>query len=276
MSDGDIELHPKTQQLLEEIALLRDELAERLTDLHCLQHTVKPSLLALFQSKLGPWELALLKAQCEAARVKRKIELVQAAVNRGQSPDLIAIDGALDAEFLQWSQRMKEAAEQIEHAQFRLGNLLSAEDNSELKKLYYSLVKKLHPDMNPGLSRENSELWNQVVAAYEAGDLRKLKALSLLAATAEPVRAESGLEALKAEHQKIGQHVLAVLKQIAEIQTQPPFSMRRQWEDEAWIAGRRSELETQTATSGEHAQALEKHLKALLIIHGTAKQFGHN
>ncbi len=275
MSD-ELELHPETQQLLEEIALLRDELAERLAELHSLQHTVRPNLLALFHSKLGPWELALLKAQCEAARLKRKAELVQAALNRGQSPDLVAIDGALDAEFLQWQQRMKEAAEQIESAQFRLSNLLCPAEASELKKLYYSLVKKLHPDMNSGLSSETAGLWNQVVAAYEAGDLRKLKALSLLAATAEPLVAASGIAALKAEHQKLGQHVLAALKQLAEIQAQPPFSLRRQWEDEARLASRRAELEALTAAASQHALALEKHLNALLIIHGSAKQFGHN
>ncbi len=277
MNDHNLALHPEFQRLLEEVALLREELAARLAELFDLQHVVKPNLLALYQAKLGRWALRLLEAQAEIARMKRKTELVQASLNRGVPPDLVAIDTALEVEFLAWKQQLLEAAENIEQAQFRLSHLLSPGEDAELKKVYHGLVKKLHPDVNPELSREQKELWLQAVAAYEAGDLKKLQALALL--TEQPgatAATAAGLEALRAEHERLGRTIRQLVRQIEEIEDQPPFSMRREWEDDEWIAQRREELDQQVAALREQLSSLEKHLQALLILHGPGKQFGHN
>lgn len=277
MSDGRIELHPEVQRVMDENALLRDELAARLAELHDLQHIVKPNLLAIYQTKLGPWDLRLLQAQCICARLKRKAELVQACLNRGQPPDFAAIETALEVEFLAWQQRVQETAQKIEAAQFRLGHLLAPGEDAELKKLYHALVKKLHPDVNPELLDEMKDLWLQVVAAYEAGDLQKLKTLALLTdKSGATTAASNSLDALRAEHERLRTHVMQLLRQLAEVGKQPPFSLRRQWEDDAWVAQRREEVEALTATANEQAQALEKHLQALIIVHGSGKQFGLN
>jgi hypothetical protein len=277
MSSGEIELHPQIAGLQGEIAVLREELVARLAELRELEQVVKPNLLALYQTRLGPWELNLLRARTEVARLKRKIQLIQAALNRGAAPDLAAIDGALETEFLAWQQRLAEAAQQIEQAQFRLSHLVSAEENAELKKVFHALAKKLHPDVNPELSSAQRELWLQVLAAYEAADLQKLKALSLVAQ--EPLSAAAAvtsLDLLQREHERLQAHIKRLHAQVAEIGTQPPFSLQRQWQDDAWIERRRAEVEAETAGWREQAGGLENHLKALLILHGSKQQFGLN
>lgn len=51
---------------------------------------------------------------------------------------------------------------------------------SRLKERYRILVRKLHPDMNPGLSAEEISLWHQVQSAYQRMDLEQMDLLVAL------------------------------------------------------------------------------------------------
>lgn len=82
--------HPEIQRLMELNAELRAGLADLLAHAHDLVRTVRPNLLAIYQSKLGAWELEKLKAQFRVARLKRVIEL--ALKREPQNPhDALAI-----------------------------------------------------------------------------------------------------------------------------------------------------------------------------------------
>ena len=69
-----------------------------------------PTCSPFTSRKLGPWELQCLRAQADAARARRKLELARAALNRGQAPDWQQIDEKLEEELLTWQQRVREAA----------------------------------------------------------------------------------------------------------------------------------------------------------------------
>jgi len=161
--------------------MIREELTKLLTEADDLVRIVKPNLRAMYQTKIGAWEFRLLQVQYEAARLKRKAELAQASLNQGRLPDWTAIEGELELEFLQRQVRINEAAERIKRAESRLKNLLSPADSHALKKLCCALVKKLHPDVNPALTEDQTRLWLRVQEAYEASDLQELQALALLA-----------------------------------------------------------------------------------------------
>ena len=53
--------------------------------------------------------------------------------------------------------------------------VLSDEDNKELKKLYRKIVKALHPDINPDVSQAQVQLFDNAVSAYKSGDLGTLR-----------------------------------------------------------------------------------------------------
>ena len=181
MNDHPIQLHPEVRRLADENGLLRDELVRLLTDLDDLVQTVKPNLLAFYQTKIGLWELRALTAQFEIARLKRKIELVQACLNRGGRPDLAEIEARLELDALAWQMKLKEAQERIQAAESRLQHLLSPVEDRELKTLYCTLVRKLHPDVNPNFTENHKRLWQRVQSAYVRGDLTEMRALALLA-----------------------------------------------------------------------------------------------
>ncbi len=277
MSDQPLSIHPEVRRLTDENDLLREELTALLSDVHELVDIVKPNLLAIYQKKIGVWELQLLQAQCEAKRAKRRLELAQASLNHGTPPDWNAIDGQIELEFLQWQTRIAEAVEKLKAAETRLQNLLPPEQDRELKKLYYALVKLLHPDVNPDLSDDQRRLWLRVQDAYDARDMQELKALLLLAEKGANVPPPpASLDVLRKEQETLSKQITATLERIEHIESQPPFTLRNDLENEAWVASRRDELEKQTAEWQKQRDALSAHLQTLTKGTGDGKIFGNN
>ena len=277
MSVPSVQLHPEHAALLDENALLREELARLLTEEHDLVHLAKPHLLALYQKKIGAWELRGLRAEVEASRARRRLEMAQAGINQGRKPDLKEIDGILELEFLAWQQKIKEAAERLASAEQRLEHLLPEAEDRELKKLYYALVKKLHPDVNPELSEDQRRLWLRVQSAYESSDVQELRALALLADRPGPAApAPSTLGTLRKDRATLEAQIDAMLKRIEQIESQPPFTLRQQLEDETWLAQRREEIEIRITQFDAQRNALEIQLQTLLPPIDDGKIFGSN
>ncbi len=277
MSESSLIPHPEAARLLDEIALLREEVAHLFTEENDLLKVVKPNLLAMYQQKLGAWELRGLNAQVALARARRRLEMAQAAINQGKTPNLTEIEGHLELEFLAWEQKIREAAERLEAAKHRFDTLLPDPENRELKKLYYAVVKRLHPDLNPALSEDQRRLWLRVQDAYEKADVNELRALMLLieepAAVGTP---PATLEVLRKDRQTLRDHIAAMLKRIEAVESKPPFSLRPQLADEAWLEKRREEIEAQIKERDAQRAALEEHLATLLPPPGHGTIFGNN
>ena len=257
--------------------MLRDELVRLLTDLDDLVQTVKPNLLAIYQTKIGPWELRLLKVQFEIARLKRRVELVHACLNRGRRPELMEIEGQLELEALAWQMKLKEAMERIAAAESRLQHLLSPPEDRELKTLYCALVRKLHPDVNANFTENHKRLWQRVQSAYVRGDLAEMRSLALLAEKLGDVPpAATSLEDMRAEQRTLQKQFEELLKRIETTESQPPFTMREQLEDDAWMAARRTEIETQIDQLHAQRTGLESHLQQLLPGPDYGKWFSQN
>jgi hypothetical protein len=269
-------LHPEIQQLTDVNALLREEFVNLLTEAEDLIHTIKPNLLALYQTKIGVWELRLLQSQFTVARVRRQIELAQASINRGERPNLIAIECALEQEFLAWVTKLEEASHRIEAAENRLKHLLSPEDDRELKMSYYALVKRLHPDVNPNLTEDQRRLWLRAQSAYDAGDLPELRALALLAEKTAAIPPSKSLDNLRRDQKVLEEQIATMLEKVEKVESQPPFTLRRQLADETWLTTRRQDIEQQTATLRTQGDALKAHWEKLLEESGYGTTFGKN
>lgn len=277
MSNLAIQIHPEIRKLAGENNLLREELARLLAEVDNLWHTVKPNLFALYQTRIGLWELRVFKAKFAVARLKRKIELVQASLNRCHAPDLRVIEGGLELDFQAWQARIKEAQERIQAAEAHLKHLMPAAESSELKTLYHCLVKMLHPDLNPNLTGIQKLLWHRVQSAWLAGDLLEMRVLALLARKNGPVlSAATTIEELRAEQKTLQTQIEELLERIESIGSQPPFTWREQLEDEAWVAIRRMELELKISELEARRRALEAHLRKLLSGSHYGKCFGPN
>jgi len=278
MSDSLPIEHPEQSALRAEIDVLRTRLAERMAEEHELLVVVKPNLLALYQRKLGAWELRRLQAEVEVRGMRRRIELAQAAINRSTRPDWPAIEAAIEEELLRWKQQVSETIERIAAAELRLGHLLSPEDASELKRLHRSLVLRLHPDLDPtGSSEQRRALWDQVQRAYEQGDVEGLRALDLVIGTDAPTPSTwSGLESLRQEKERLGRQLATIEDRCRHLLSQAPWSMRDSLEDPEWIAARRADADARIAQLEAERSRLEPILAQLLPSTGYGRVFGSN
>lgn len=277
MNDFSPAQHPKVVKLTEENSILREELTKLLVECSVLVQKVKPSLLALYQTKIGAWELKLLRVRSEAARNKRMLELAQAAMNQGKSPDWTEIEGVLELEFLEWTIKIREAMQTLQDAESRAERLLSPEDSKQLKKLYYALVKQLHPDLNPELDENQRLLWLRAQEAYDHSDIEELKVLTVLTGENSPaVQAVSSLEQLRRNGESLRKHIMATLTRIEKIQKVPPFTLRENLQNQDWVDAQRVEIERQITEQQRLRDIFLERLEILRDTPGYGQQFSAN
>lgn len=268
--------HPEVERLKTANALLRDEVARLLAEHDHLLQTVRPNLLALYQVKLGPWELRLLEEQCATARVRRLTEMVQASLSAGRLPDAVEISRKLDEEFALWQARLREAADKLQTAQRVLANPMSPAEDQEFKHLYRNLVKLLHPDVAKPDGGQAAMLWHRVQDAYARADLVRLRELWELASQlVAPTISPNSLDLLQEEAKALRSQVEHLGQGIAELQAKPPFDLLDKLEDEAWLETRRQEIETRITALQERRRALEAYLSIIPEV-DCAKWLGAN
>ncbi|MGE5278387.1 MAG: hypothetical protein ACM3SU_15445 [Acidobacteriota bacterium] len=264
MPNPALAIHPAHAALAAEVAALREELAGLLAEVDELVEFVRPNLLALYQVRLGPSELVLLAARFELARLKRAIDLAQAALNTGQTPDPGRIEEALEREAEEWKVRLDAAAKKLKAAAEHLKGLLSKEESAELRMLYLVLVKKLHPDLHPDLSDDEKKLWHKVQEANRLNDLPGMKALVALMEGKLAPKETPAMDALEREKKVVAKHVETQRKKIATIRAEPPFTMERELNDEAWVKARCAALSAETEGLRREAEGLKPHLELLM------------
>jgi hypothetical protein len=154
-----------------------------------------PQIRADYALKIGCWDQALLEAELAAHRARRRLQLAQSQVNRGERPRMDAIDEQLDSELAEWMAKAEQARLAYEQALAYLTNMtpMSQRDAGELKRAYRTLVKRLHPDVHVSDDEGHAALFMLAQTAYRNGDVATLQSLEV--ATRHLVTDEDDLEA---------------------------------------------------------------------------------
>ncbi len=228
------------EQLIQQHEILKVEYVKLLNDKDVLISWGKPQLEALYATRIGVHQLNLLQLQLRIKALKRKIELIQAAINTGKPYNVDAIELLVAQELASVEEQIMKQTNEINAAKNLLSNLDTPQRSAEIKALFKQLAKQLHPDVNPDLTPEQRELWHKIKDAYKYGDLEQLKAfqivyekeLNQLKKQVEELAEDEIL--LRNEVMKEGIKVL--YEQINEIRLQYPFIIEEQIRDEEWVA----------------------------------------
>lgn len=105
--------------------------------------------------------------------------------------------------------------------------------DADAKQLYRQLAKRLHPDMNGGLSPEETEMWFEVQQAYEDRDLSRLEALLAIADRIAEEREASGAASAPSKIQSLGR-LKSMLKSLASKLRNSQRALKKAKQSPAW------------------------------------------
>ena len=129
--------------ILAELESVRGELM-RLYELRdWLLYVEAPPLRERYMEAIGVYEEPVLEAELEVSLLRRKLQLIQAAVNRREPVDMEAIDAAIEKE-------KEKRLSDLESADMTLDELpsLSGDEQKYLQELYGLVVDTFHPELN--------------------------------------------------------------------------------------------------------------------------------
>lgn len=259
-------LFPEYDALKAEVEKLRTEISVLLLERDELRFVICKNIETAYMLTLGSLEYKVFELNCEVLRIKRKIDLIQAKKNRQEKVVLSAIEEMLDAEFAEFQRKLDEQIDRmnkaIDHSQ---GHPLTDEETREIKKLYRSIVKVLHPDLHPEVTPAQIHLFQNAVQAYENGDLGNLRIISeMVADSVVPECGESGLSILAKDKERLTKVLELIREQIANIKSEYPYTMKELVNDPEQMAEKRTELEKMIAELREAYDFYIERLKEML------------
>lgn len=241
-SSGNVIVFPDFEKLKSEVEKMRTELSMLLLERDELQFVICKNIETEYMLKLGSIEYKAYEAQCAALRLKRKIELIQAKKNRQEKVIISTIEQTLDNEFAEYQKNLDEQIDKMNDALERSkAEVLSDEDNKELKKLYRKIVKALHPD----ISEAQAQLFDNAVSAYKNGDLGTLRIINEMVGSNPLSEQNKDARARLAEERERLQGLLRSIREsIDNIKSAYPYTMKDILEDTEKTEQKKQELES--------------------------------
>ncbi len=242
MADANEEL----RALREQIRAARERVLSLILEREDVLLQQLPQVEADYQLKIGVYEKKLLEAELDCRRLKRKCALAQQAINQGLTATSTVLEAQLDREFASWQKKLNQMTQQYlaSVGYWSLMDPMTAHQGRELKTLYRTLVKRLHPDTHPSQSQELQDLFMAACNAYRHGDIALLRSLEVatqeldqdsrsfedsLDSVEDPDELEVMLVAAQAQ-------VDVMEEELQKAMETPPMPLRDYLEDGAWVA----------------------------------------
>ena len=260
-----IQISPEITKLKTEVTTLEKELGKVILEQDEMVNAIKPNLEAKYHKTIGYKELECLENEIASRRIKRQIELLQAAINRQEEIDLDRIEQQLDDELQEWYEKVKKQYKKVKEAQDRIEGLMSDEDSAEFKKLYRKLVFKLHPDLNPYQSEDEVNLWHRIQLAYQSGDLDELRSLMIILKSQDKaVELPSSKEALEKRKTKLADQIQKIIGKLSDMKKEFPFTIAKNLSDKEWVSSKLEEIGERIRHFEDKCREYNELLKVLL------------
>ena len=262
----DLQLSPEIIKLQMEVATLEKELGKVILEQDEMINAIKPNLEAEYQKTIGYKELECLENEIASRRIKRQIELLQAAINRQEEIDLDRIEQQLDDELQEWYEKVKKQYKKVKEAQDRIEGLMSDEDSAEFKKLYRKLVFKLHPDLNPDQTEDEVNLWHRIQLAYQGGDLEEMRSLMIILESQDKaVEMPSSKDILEKRKTKLADQIQKIIGKLADMEKEFPFTIAKNLSDKKWVESKLEEIGERISHFEDKCREYNELLKVLLV-----------
>lgn len=250
---------------------LREELLDVCTTIDHIKLQVIPHIKSDYMLKIGCWEKLLMEARLDERLVKRRLALIQAQLNRGKVPDTRAIDDALHEELMRWKEEIDQVATRyVKALEMRtMERPMTAKEVAELKRLWRTMAKRFHPDLNPVSDDAGRAMFQMAMEAYRTGDIELLRSIEI--ATREldhESETPSTPEAMAAEIEACEIELSAMRTALQELEASPEMVLGRNLDDPDWLTERISWHKHEIQKSNRNRDAYKERIDALLPREG--------
>lgn len=236
---------PEYQRLREQYETLVADYTALVSQYQEMTDHEAPHLSALYMHYFGKLLYTQLRLGLSLATLRFRRSLLQAYINRDEAPDLVEIDKQMAQQRLEFHQLLERKLAQLKAAkEYWDRPHLSSQETKELREIYKTLVKRLHPDLNPHYTEEDKRLFLITVKAYQIGDLPQLRAvLALLNKEKHSEELPSDPETLSAEIEKLREKKSTLEIRMAKRSKSFPFDQRELLSSPVKILEKQAELQ---------------------------------
>lgn len=217
--------------------------------------------LVLYIHEFGELIAKIFQLKIECIRQKKAIALCQAALNRGNFPDLESIKNKLDKRMAKYYEELAEMVKN--NALYK--NLVYVPEAKliKIKTIYRKIVKILHPDINPhtNKSKELKELWERANIAYRANDLEEIENVLILTKKAME---NAGLGIIEVDIPNISDKITEIEEKIATIVNNDPYRYKELINDKLAVEEKKLNLKNELKDFKKYKKELDDVLNNML------------
>ena len=243
-SANEIILNLEYENLKNELLKKRTELSMLVLQRDELKYVICKNIETKYMLELGSLEYCLYQSECIIMRLKRKVELIQMRINRQEKIDVSVIDKLLDEQFREYQQKLEEKIKKMNEAIERgNGEVLTEQQVKELKKIYRAIVKALHPDLNPNVTKQQIKLFQNAVTAYKNGDLQTLRIINeMISNNHSEDDNTDNIEKMRDELIRLDRMISSINGDVEKIKSEYPYTMKDILFDKEQLNQRKQEL----------------------------------
>ena len=252
----------------DEMKRLRKELEKLILEEDNLVYIECENIRAKYIREFGSKEYKILKLSLSYQKLLRKIEILQAKLNRKDSISidfLNRLDRDIEKEFQNYMEELNAKLEEINWAADRFGlDKITGQEFIDFKKKYKELVKKLHPDLNPAIDPKLLEIFYKVVDAYKNGWIEIIDLYYELIILADDYNAEDDRLNYKAEIGRLKEKIEKIKASIADIKNSYPYIYKDLLDSPQETQNHKKELDDLIESYKISNQYLEDRLKDII------------
>ncbi len=277
----------EAESLRLEIMRLRAEVLDLTAERDRLKYRVCPAILADYNRRIGQIELEIMEVVLRVRKLRRMIEVLQAARNRGEDPDYEEAVRTADSEYRAYEQEVHEKAEEYRNASAgrtygqadsdgnqdtengeeedqQGADKYDREDKEELGALYRRIMKELHPDVNPDITPEELDLLHQAMEAYKNGDIETLRKIAaILDGRSIEDKVIEEVDQLRRIRDDLAFRKESLLAEIEDIKTSFPYTLKDFLNNKEAVRKKQEELRETLARWQEQEKVLQERLDQL-------------
>ncbi len=238
----------------EEVLLRRDNLNKEAEQIHMD-----------YIMEFGDLITKSFEQKIECIQKKKKIAYCQKQINQGKKIEENKLNAFIAQEMAQYQEELQMLISDVKAV--REGKRVSASEYEKIKKIYYKLVKMIHPDLHPDLADDETikDYWQRIKIAYTFNRLNELEELELLVTS---YLSDKGIQSPEIEIDNLDEKIAAVEEEIKNIISTKPYIYKMLLKDSEEVLRVKQEYQDEIASYEMYAAQLDEVLATFIIEKG--------